>query len=267
MHLLSTSPIRFFNARLALAASACAALVACGAAPSQETSYPSSGSQPYSASATSFSPPPSAPAVPARETVSAGIVVRPDLVCVPFAVRVTDDDANAGVAAAHAATDQIVARLRAAAGNAGALKMRGVAVAPAGKSKAGDKEGYAVVVDGAFEVPMPTSFDFWARSKLVSALVAASKQEMDAHAGAAAKVSFEMPQMRVADPEAHRAALTKQWIERARAFSEAAQGTSSGPLALVDCAAPGEIAQRNVSTEEVALSLSIACRLDARPAK
>lgn len=213
---------------------------------------------------------PSTPGVPSRELVSAGVVVRPDLVCVPFAVHVLDGDADKAVAAAHATVDEIVGHLRAASGGAGVVKMRGIAVVPVSSAKkagADDVKSYALVADGSFEVPMPPGLDFWGRSRLVSALVAASRKDVDAHLEGPAKVSFETPQMRVIDPEVHRGALTKQWIERARAFAEAAQGPSQGPLALVDCQAPGDIGQHHVSTEEVALTLSIACRLDARPAK
>ncbi|MGZ5968482.1 MAG: SIMPL domain-containing protein [Polyangiales bacterium] len=213
---------------------------------------------------------PSTPGVPARELVSAGVVVRPDLVCVPFAVHVLDGDADKAVATAHALVDEVTSHLRAAAGGAGVVKMRGIAVSPvasAKKSGSDEVKSYALVADGSFEVPLAAALDFWGRSKLVSALVASSRKDVDAHLEGPAKVSFETPQMRVHDPEVHRPALTKQWIERARAFAEAAQGPSQGPLALVDCQAPGEIAQHHVSTEEVALTLSIACRLDARPSK
>jgi hypothetical protein len=241
-------------------------LTACGAGRT-EVVYPSSASSPYSAGTSMAAP--STPGVPNREMVSAGVVVRPDLVCVPFAVHVLDGDADKAVATAHGLVDEVTSHLRAAAGGAGVVKMRGIAVAPVSSAKkSGDEvKSYALVADGSFEVPLPAGLDFWARSRLVSALVAASRKDMDAHLEGPTKVSFETPQMRVTDPEAHRATLTKRWVERARAFAEAAQGPSQGPLALVDCQAPGEIGQRHVSTEEVALTLSIACRLDARPGK
>jgi hypothetical protein len=257
------------NARLLASSSALllALVYGCGGGGRTEVVYPSSGSSPYSASTSMAAP--STPGVPARELVSAGVVVRPDLVCVPFAVHVLDGDADKAVGAAHALVDEIVGHLRAAAGG-GVVKMRGIAVSPVStmkKSGTDEVKSYALVADGSFEVALPAGLDFWGRSRLVSALVAASRKDVDAHLEGPAKVSFETPQMRVVDPEAHRAALTKQWIERARAFAEAAQGPSQGPLALVDCQAPGEIAQHHVSTEEVALTLSIACRLDARSSK
>jgi hypothetical protein len=101
---------------------------------------------------------------------------------------------------------------------------------------------------------------------MISAFVAASKKEHEARKEPPITLSFEMPNMRVADPEAHRAKLTKQWVERARAFATAAQTTTT-PLVLVDCQAPGEIAQRHISTEEVGLTLTVSCRLDSAPLK
>jgi hypothetical protein len=58
----------------------------------------------------------------------------------------------------------------------------------------------------------------------------------------------------------------EQWVKRARAFADAAQSPAA-PLQMTDCAAPGEVAQRAVSNEEVALSLSIACHIDVARVK
>ncbi len=242
-----------------------ASAVGCaGAKDGKDVVYPSSGSSPYSASAPYSAP--SQPGVPARESVTSGLVVRPDQLCVPFAVHVLDADADHGVSVAQAAIGEVTARLRAAAGGAGVVRMRGIAIAPAiaHQQKKVDEPEHtviAVVSDGTLEIPL-TGADYWARSRLVAALVAASKIESDARAMSTAKVTFELPQMKVADPEVHRAKLTKAWVERARSFADAAS-TPGAPLVLADCAIPGDITQRHVSTEEVALTLTIGCRLDA----
>lgn len=211
----------------------------------------------------------SGPGVPAREQVTAGIVVRPDLLCVPFAVHVLDADPDKAVGLAQGLVNDIVAKLKAVAPN-GVLRMRGIAVSPTygnGKTKEEkDAMSFALVADGVFETPLADNVDYWARSKLISSLVAVTKKEHDSRKEPPITLSFEMPNMRVADPEIHRAKLTKQWVERARAFATAAQTTTT-PLALVDCQAPGEIAQRHISTEEVGLTLSVSCRLDSAASK
>lgn len=235
--------------------------------PSRDPAYPSSSSGSYGSSSSPSAP--STPGVPAREQVTAGIVVRPDLLCLPFAVHAIDGDADKAVSFAQGVAAELLQKLRAIAPT-GSMRMRGIAVSPTyghGKSKE-EKEtaSFALVADGAFEVALPESLDYWARSKLVSAMVAASKREMEARKEPPITLSFETPYMRVVDPEVHRPKLTKQWVERARAFADAAQSTQSTtmPLFLVDCAAPGEIAQRPISNEEVGLTLAVSCRLDAK---
>lgn len=224
----------------------------CATTPPPESGYPSAPSGSYSSSGSAVG---TSAGVPAHENVTAGVVVRPDLLCVPFAVRAIDPDPEKAVAAAQAMAQAVGQRFAAIAGG-GAVRMRGVAVAASygiGKSAPEDAK-YALVADGAFEVPLPATLDFWGRSKLVAALVAASKKEPR-------EIAFEAPQLRVADPEAHRAQLTKQWVERARAFGDAAQSPTA-PLALGDCSTPGEITQRAISTEEVVLTLTVACKLE-----
>jgi hypothetical protein len=206
----------------------------------------------------------SGPGVPAREQVTAGIVVRPDLLCVPFAVHVIDADPDRAVGIAQGLVTDIVAKMKAVAPSS-VLRMRGIAVTPTsgyGKTKEEkDATSFALVTDGVFETPLNDNVDYWARSKMISALVAVSKKEHEARKEPPITLSFEMPNLRVSDPEIHRAKLTKQWVERARAFATVAQSTTT-PLALMDCQAPGEIAQRSISTEEVGLTLSVSCRLD-----
>jgi hypothetical protein len=212
-------------------------------------------------------PAPSTPGVPSREQVTAGIVVRPDLLCLPFAIHAADVDADKAVASAQALAAELTQKLKAIAPT-GATRMRGIAVGPSiiqqSKTKE-DQQAFALSADGVFEVSIGDT-DFWTRTKLVTAMVTLSKREQDARKDQLVKISFEQPNMRVTDPEVHRAKLTKQWVERAKAFGEAAQ-SSTTPLALVDCVAPGEITQRHISNEEVGLTLAVSCRLDARPLK
>ncbi len=128
-------------------------------------------------------------------------------------------------------------------------------------------------VDGAFELPLAEGLDYWARTRLVASIEGAiaretiRKEEGEAPAPAAnaapvVKASFSSAQAQVKEPEAYRARLVDQWVKRARIFTDAAQSPAA-PLLITDCATPGEIAQRSVSNEEVALSLSISCRIDS----
>jgi hypothetical protein len=206
--------------------------------------------------------------------VTAGIVVRPDLVCFPFALRTTALDSEKAVTALRAAVEELGKRVGAATGGALKVRMRGFAIAPARTSKksGGEQEELAATVDGAFELPLAEGLDYWARARLVASIEAAIAREArgkEAEAAAPAsnaapvvKASFSSAQPQVKEPEAYRARLVDQWVKRARIFTDAAQSPAA-PLLITDCATPGEIAQRSVSDEEVALSLAITCRIDS----
>jgi hypothetical protein len=251
-------------ARLSLLLLLFGAAMACTPGRPNEPNYPPSGASAYTSGGSVYSAPPSTPAVPYRESVSAGVVVRPDQLCVPFAIHVLDEDGARAVDIAQGVANDLAAKLKVAAGNVGALRMRGIAIAPSGYGKTKDDKPapFAVVADGAFEVSLDESRDYWSRSKMLASVAAIAKKEIDAHANTSAKVSFEAPRMQVGNAEMHRAKLTKQWVERARAFGDAAQ-TGGAPLMLLDCSTPGEITQRPISTEEVGLTLTVSCRLDA----
>src|SRR5689334_3285586 len=86
----------------------------CGPGGRPEAAFPASGASSYSAPSTPSTPfAPSEPGVPGREIVTAGLVVRPDLLCVPFAVRVIDPASDHAVAAAEAAVNDLGQKLRA----------------------------------------------------------------------------------------------------------------------------------------------------------
>ena len=55
---------------------------------------------------------------------------------------------------------------------------------------------------------------------------------------------------------------SKRWVERARSFMSLAQ-SERAPLQVVNCEPPGPVTQQAVSVDEVVLSLSVSCRLDA----
>jgi hypothetical protein len=202
--------------------------------------------------------------VPARESVSAGLVVRPDQLCLPFALRSADPDATRAMRAIEAAASELHAKLRAIDAKF-ALRMRGVAASALGSKKDGDATSrpMAVVADGVFEVPLDPGSDYWARSRLVAWLSAFTAGETDARAASPVHATFEPAHVQVAAPESFRARLTEAWVHHAREFAAAARA-GDAPLVLDDCAPPGEIAQRAISNEEVALSLTVTCKLSAR---
>jgi hypothetical protein len=252
---------------LLLALALALAAPGCGAAPHE----PSSPSLSAYSSGSSFSSPssPSGPAVPQHGAVKADLVVRPDTLVLGFAIREVAADPENALASAQASVADLGRRLGQVTSGAATLKMCGTSISSFRSGKAADSEPAeaAVVVDGTVEVPLAPSLDYWARSRLLAGitrvtqdLTAAAKKAEDEGRGA----TFEQPRPVVKEPEAHRAELSARWIRRARAFAEAAQAAAA-PLYLVDCAPPGEIEQRAISLEEIGLSLSVACRLDALP--
>jgi hypothetical protein len=214
---------------------------------------------------------PSEPGVPARESVTTGLVVRPDQLCLPFALRSSDPDAAHALRAIETAAGELHAKVRAVDPKF-RLRMRGVAASALAPQKERDAtvRPMALVADGALEVPLDPAADYWARSRLLAWLSAFAASETDARANGPVHATFEAPRMQVAAPEAYRARLTDAWVQHAREFAAAARDLAAGgraveaPLVLDDCAPPGEIAQRAISNEEVGLSLTVACRLVAR---
>ncbi|AKT37825.1 hypothetical protein [Chondromyces crocatus] len=250
-------------ALLVLAFSTLAA-TGCGAG---ATTYEASSAPPLSpyASGASVSSIAASPSVPQRGAMKSDLVVRPDALELGFALRETAADAQRAVAAAQAAVSEVEKRVEEATGGAATVRMCGVASAPYAPGKAeGDKKGeVSVTVDGTIEVPLAASLDYWARARLLAALTQVTRELQKASTDDGRKgASFEVPRPVVKEAEAHRAALTERWVRRVRAFAEVAQG-GTVPLHIVDCAPPGGIEQQVLSLEEVALSLAIACRLDA----
>ena len=240
------------------------------------TAY-SSGS--FSAASESFISSPSAPSVPQRGATS-DLVVRPDLLEMGFALRETEMSEAQAIAAAQATVAAIAKELEHVTQGAAKVKMCGMTAAPmlvsygkAAMKKAEGAEGEkapekskmtAVTVDGLVEVPLAASLDYWGRMRLISALKQVTREVVAwAAAGPEGRrgATFADPRPLVKDPEAHRAALTERWVRRVRSFTEVAQG-GAAPLQVVDCTPPGPIEQQVRSLEEVALSLSIACKLN-----
>lgn len=133
-----------------------------------------------------------------------------------------------------------------------------------GKALSDEPPSYQVRVDGSIEIKLAPEQDYWARSQLMAALakvtreIAASLKSADPHID----VAFSELLPLVKDASQHRAKLLSRWALRARELAQLAQ-IDKAPLAVTDCSPPGEVEQRVVSLEEIALVLQVSCKLTA----
>jgi hypothetical protein len=195
---------------------------------------------------------------PTRPPAQADLVVPADSVQLPFTIRVRNPEVDRAVFSQRMATEELLKKAKAEVGEAVELKVRNLSSQEADKSSRGQAT-VEHVAEGELEVALPAG-DFWARAKIVSAL---EKLARDVEAATREGkpgyfASFGQLQPRVRDAEAHRAALLKVWAGHVRELVDAAGGQQ---LQFSLCEAPGRVAQRAVSQEEIELSLEISCRL------
>lgn len=175
-----------------------------------------------------------------------GLVLRPDMLTVAVAASVEGlggsralpilRDAAAVVVRALAQVDRhatlVARRLHLGGGHSD-------------KSAKGDRSD--VQLDGVVQVPLADTFDFWARAELavrtVDALIAAAHQL--SRQKPAVQLGWREPVARVADEDAHRAAL----LDRHGAQLRAPPAGDGGAVAVAD------IVQIPVSLDEVRLTL------------
>lgn len=247
---------------------------ACGGEYPQPSNASLLSSSSYSSgpSSPSFSGP-SSPSIPHHDS-RGDLIVRPDLVCVPFVLRLEGPDSKASLATLEKASQAIQERFAAATNGQAKTTMLGANVASysasSGKVKGDAPPKFVVTVDGSVEVPMTADANYWTRARLLSSLVQVSNDakplvppppedqpQLDS--------AFGSPEVKVHNPEAFRGELVKRWVERTRAFAKAAE-SEKAPLNLVNCEPPQAISQTPISIEEVGLSLAVQCRIDvARP--
>lgn len=247
---------------LALLLTACGGGYQAPAAPSLLSS--SSYSAPSSFSG------PSGPSIPSHDS-RGDLVVRPDLACVPFVLRLEGPDPKTVLATLEKATQVVQDRFSTATNGQATTTMLGahVATVGTGKAKSDEPSTFVVTVDGSVEVPLALDANYWARARLLTSLVQASsdsKPLVPAPEGQPQLDSaFGAPEVKVKNPEAYRAELVKHWVERTRAFAKAAE-SDKAPLNLLNCDPPQAITQTPISIEQVGLSLPVQCRVDvARP--
>lgn len=245
-------------------------VTACGGEYQQPSTPSLLSSSSYSSgpSSPSFSGP-SSPSIPHHDS-RGDLIVRPDLVCVPFVLRLEGPDSKTLLATLEKATQAVQERFAAATNGQAKTNMLGANVASysngSGKVKSDAPPKFVVTVDGSVEVPLAADANYWARARLLSSLVQVSSDskplvppppddqpQLDS--------AFGAPEVKVHNPETFRGELVKRWVERTRAFAKAAE-SEKAPLNLVNCEPPQGIAQTPISIEEVGLSLPVQCRID-----
>ena len=198
----------------------------------------------------------------ARLTDPTRLSVRPDVYTLSFAVREQRQTSHAALDAARTTSDRVSAELLKALGPAATAKVKGFALTRV--TQGSEQLGILAVVDGALEVRLTDTQDFWVRSRLFTTLVETTQRIAEAARSDQAPmraISFEPPRAEVRDPEAYRPELLKRWVGRVQEFTNAAQAEAA-PLVVRDCAPPGAVAQAAHSFDEVSLELSITCRID-----
>lgn len=257
---------------LVLASFAALVALGCMSPASPEPSYPSAPSG-YSTSVGSAVTSGDSPVpVPARSNPS-DFIVRPDTLQIAFVLTDRGADPQKILADLKTRAEAIAQRLKEAAGATIATKMCGAstsAVHGGGKalSDAEAATTYVVRVDGSVDITLPAEQDYWARSQSIAALVKATIELHAATKGpdkdspTTLSAGFSEPRPLVKDTEKYRPNLLARWTQRARELAAAAQ-SDKAPLAVVDCTPPGDVEQRVVSLEEIALTLPVSCKLSA----
>lgn len=195
-----------------------------------------------------------------------GISVRPDLVEVPFAVAAVGP---APIDVVRAEIAKLAARVGESAGSAPRVQLKSLNLTkPSSGKNAKDESEHKATAEGCLVFSLAPEADYWARAKLLDGIVRASGRFTAEVASAKdEKVrdrvlsTIGAPLLKVKDAEAHRAALTKKVVEQSRAFIT--EVDPHGKLALEDCAMPQPVQQSVVGPEEVVLSLSISCKVQA----
>ncbi|WP_437646418.1 hypothetical protein [Sorangium sp. So ce362] len=200
-----------------------------------------------------------------------GFVVRPDTIEITFVLTGRGADPRAILADLKTRAQAITQRLGEAAGSPVTSKMRGVSTSADG-SELAEPAVYVVRVDGSIDVALAAEQDYWARSGLWVSLVAATRDLVAATKSSDTKSSetgvdlgFSAPRPLLKDAQKLRPKLLELWTERARQLAKLAE-SDKAPLAIVDCAPPGDIDQRVVSLEEISLSVPVNCKLSSTAA-
>lgn len=211
-------------------------------------------SQPSSSGSmeTSYSVQPSSPGM---IRVDADLVVRPDQVCLPFAITAEAKDPAAALARAKAVVDSIAARTGATVRiddvrsdvHDGLVR----------KISDGSTVG-RVVVNGAVEASLGDG-DAFARAAVAAALTSALwglthpavvDETLELRTGTA--------EPGVKDLEQHRAKMLDSWASRITALSKSVGGDA---VELTNCQAPQQVRIGGGTFEKVGLSLPISCAI------
>jgi hypothetical protein len=174
--------------------------------------------------------------------------VRPDVLTIAVAATVDGQGASGAIRILREAAYELVRQIDALAAGAELIAQRlHLGGGSADKSDKRAREG--VQLDGILQVPLAASLDFWARADLaartVEALGSAATQLRKQRP--AVLLAWREPVARVADEEAHRAALIERHAAQLRPATSTATGQAGTTVA--------EVVQIPVSLVEVRLTL------------
>ena len=186
--------------------------------------------------------------------VSADLLVRPDVVCVPFVIAARGGDVGAGLAAAKIAADDLKA--------GGAVRIDDIDVV------ADPHQPATVTVRGVVEAALPND-DAFVRGGVVAGLVAAlagfatpdENKKIAVKAGSPTlelHVGIGAPAPAVKDVELHRQVLLDGWAARVSALQKSVGGDG---VDLANCSAPGAVQLVGGTLEKVGLNLPISCSI------
>jgi len=194
-----------------------------------------------------------------------GISVRPDLVEVPFAVAAVG---TAPIDVVQAEITKLAARVGESVGSAPKLQLKSLNLSRRSGTNAKDQKEHTATAEGCLVFSIAPEADYWARAKLLDGIVGASGRftaelasAKDDNERTRVMSTIGAPLLKLKDAEAHRAALTKKLVEQSRAL--VTEVDPHGKLALEDCAMPQSVQQSVVGPDEVVLSLSLSCKVQA----
>ncbi|MDP2343063.1 MAG: hypothetical protein Q8O67_19055 [Deltaproteobacteria bacterium] len=227
------------------------ALTGCATAPEVSPSF-SLPSSTMNNSVPSYSAGPSAGEV----HIEADLVVRPDVICVPFVVVTRGGDVVTGLNAAQAATSELKV--------GGRVRIDDIAISP-------PTHEAEVNVRGVVEVDLPER-DAFERGAVVAGLVRALSPFATEKQPRKLPVKPNTPTMELRyvigaatpglkDTEQHRQALLEGWAGRVKALQSSVGGVG---VDLGNCSAPGPVRLAGGTLEKVGLNLAVSCAVNVK---
>lgn len=181
-----------------------------------------------------------------------GLLVQPDILWVPLAVRVEDVPTVLAVDCLRSAADLLHRRLATLHAGARLIPWR-LDLGDGASDKSARSDGGDVQLGGAATLPLDAESPFWTRASLAAHVVTSLREVARtlAKSKPAVRVGWRSPVGRVSDLEAHRIAVAKRYNAFSRVLYE---GLSAA--VEVESWETWEIEQVPVSLEQVRLVLA-----------